>query len=124
MIFNKIFEKLWNEVEIFRAVNGVAIRRKWFDDIWYNATDYDLGCFWTDDHWFSFNMERQNVSIKLIHDYQQSIREQQSENNEKQRRLGTLTQVNNGLKSDPSCTIAIMKKHPSIWKNARNETAK
>ena len=122
MIIDKEYEKSWNKVEIFRAVNGVAFRRKWLDDIWYNSTEYDLGCFWTDDHWFSFNMERQHVPIKLIHDYQQSIKEQSEKG--KQRRLGTLTEVNNGLKSDPSCTIAIMEHHPEIWRAARNESLK
>lgn len=119
------FNKSWEKVEIFRAVNGVSFRRKWLDEWWYNSTDYNIGCFWTDDHWFSFNMARQGIDIKLIHDYQQAARERDerekrdNDDRSQQRRLGTLTEVNNGLKSDPSCTIAIMKEHPDIWPDVR-----
>ena len=121
MVINDTFNKSWNRVEIFRAVNGVAFRRKWLDHLWFNSTDYHVGCFWTDDHWFSFNMERQGIEIKLIHDYDQAVRDR--EQKQEQRRLGTLTQVNEGLKSDPLCTIAIMEKHPDIWVNARDINA-
>lgn len=120
LVIDDTFQKSWNTVEILRAVNGVAFRRKWFDDLWFNATDYHIGCFWTDDHWFSFNMERQGIGIKLIHDYEQSVKEREEKN---QRRLGTLTQVNNELNSDSQCTINIMKRHRDIWVNVRDEHA-
>lgn len=125
LIINDTFKKSWNKVEIFRAVNGVAFKRKWFDDLWYNSTDYNIGCFWTDDHWFSFNVERQGIEIKIIHDYDQSVREREERQQQQaKRRLGTLTEVNSGLKSDPLCTIAVMKAHPNIWPNARDINAK
>jgi len=125
LVINESRHRSWNEVEILRAVNGVAFRRKWLDDIWFNATDYHIGCFWTDDHWFSFNMARQGVSIKLIHDYAQSVREREERlrSEMEHRRLGTLTEVNSKLNSESECTISIMQHHDDVWLNVRNDTA-
>lgn len=102
----------WERRTVFRAVSGVGYRRRFLDDVWMNATEYHEGCFWDDDHWLSFNMERKGILVKRIVEY---------ENDHQRRRTGSLSKINTKLNSKKMCTAAIMRRHPDIWIEAREQ---
>eukprot|EP01084_Bolivina_argentea_P083121 150508_1 len=106
-------EIAWDIRTIFRATGGIAYKRKFLDNLWYNATEYYIGCFWDDDHWMSFNLNRKGIMIKIIQKY---VRDHQSQ---RRRRLGSLTKINSKLNSPKLCPENIMKVHPNIWTEMR-----
>eukprot|EP01083_Nonionella_stella_P141621 436823_1 len=94
----------WDKRTVFRAVRGVAFKRRFLDHLWYNATEYYEGCFWDDDHWMSFNLEIKGIAIKTIQEYVSD-----RYNSTKQRRLGSLSEgINKHLEhTDMKCLICI-----------------
>eukprot|EP00483_Globobulimina_turgida_P010992 UN11013 len=93
----------------------------------------------------SFNLERKGITIKVRKEYNQSMKYGEQEQKQKsiptnfrlrnlrkdlrknrdnkkqkeKRRLGSLTQINQKLRSKTICTAEIMQTHPEIWPNLR-----
>ena len=60
--------KLWyNQCHFCRGVGGLLFKVKHFKDFWWNQTAYHESCFWDDDRWVSFQMERQGILMKVLH---------------------------------------------------------
>lgn len=126
-------ENTWNLVHFCRGVGGLLVQPKHFNDFWWNQTDYHESCFWDDDRWVSFQMERQGIAMKVIHDTeqynvtslllrkrrQQDAQQQQQQSNSHHRRLGSLTRVTNKLKSAQTCPVAWLNQHPETYPTAR-----
>jgi hypothetical protein len=118
------------------GVGGLLFQPKHFLDFWWNQTDYHESCFWDDDRWVSFQMERQGIAMKVIHDTEEynvsslllsssSMRaakqqqQQQLQVNSHHRRLGSLTLVTEKLESARTCPIAWLNQHPETYPTAR-----
>jgi hypothetical protein len=132
----------WNHVHFCRGVGGMLFKPKHFVDFWYNQSEYHESCFWDDDRWVSYQMERQGFPLKVIHvpiktpapiEFDSVMASFSSRtgvdtstansnnNNEKSshRRLGSLTEVNQFLQSDQTCPVAWLTKHPDTYPTAR-----
>jgi hypothetical protein len=122
----------WNQVHFCRGVGGMLFKPKHFVDFWYNQSEYHESCFWDDDRWVSYQMERQGFPLKAIHvpiQWQTSMTSSSSSrtgnstapDNEKSshRRLGSLSEVNKFLQSDQTCPVAWLTKHPDTYPSAR-----
>jgi len=59
----------WNLVHFCRGVGGLLFKPKHFADFWYNQSEYGAGdaCFWDDDRWVSFQIDRQGYPLKVVH---------------------------------------------------------
>jgi len=133
----------WNKAHFCRATSGVLFKPKFFRDFWFNQTAYHDSCLWDDDRWVSFQMERLNVSRKVLHSPPrlQDTTSWWSFLSRHDRRLllqptqpgllrskGTpnhapaerLTLLNKRLKSDQTCTQAWLKSHPDSFPTARD----
>ncbi|ETO37007.1 hypothetical protein RFI_00054 [Reticulomyxa filosa] len=82
----------WNDIDICRGVNGMLVKPKFFQDYFWNASEYFIGCWWDDDNFNSFNFERQGVARK-------EFRVKRSPHSSR-KLLGSLTQVNNKFNSN------------------------
>jgi hypothetical protein len=131
----------WNHVHFCRGVGGLLFKPKHFVDFWYNQSEYHESCFWDDDRWVSYQMERQGFPLKVIHvpiktptppiEFDSVMANFSSRtdvdtstaniSNEKSshRRLGSLTEVNQFLQSDQTCPVAWLTKHPDTYPTAR-----
>jgi hypothetical protein len=131
----------WNHVHFCRGVGGMLFKPKHFVDFWYNQSEYHESCFWDDDRWVSYQMERQGFPLKVIHvpiktpptmelesiksmassSSRTAVDTSTARNNERSshRRLGSLTEVNEFLQSDQTCPVAWLTKHPDTYPSAR-----
>jgi hypothetical protein len=146
----------WNKCHFCRAVHGLLFVPGMFADFWYNQSDYHESCFWDDDRWVSYQMERQRIPRKVARAADSSSRTSSSyyvalltrdrQNisslmtivdsahngtrrgniepplqpaQQQHRRLGSLTQVTNHLKSDQTCPLAWLSHHPDAFPTAR-----
>ncbi|GKY98774.1 hypothetical protein MPSEU_000833600 [Mayamaea pseudoterrestris] len=57
----------YNECHFCRGVGGLVFKPLHFRDFWWNQSDYHESCFWDDDRWVSYQMERQHVPLKVLH---------------------------------------------------------
>jgi hypothetical protein len=116
----------WNHVHFCRGVGGLLFKPKHFVDFWYNQSDYHESCFWDDDRWVSYQMERQGFPLKVVHVPVHSKPTPRSSTAEKSshRRLGTLTEVNEQLNSAETCPVAWLTKHPDTYPTARVRSGK
>jgi hypothetical protein len=125
----------WNHVHFCRGVGGMLFKPKHFVDFWYNQSEYHESCFWDDDRWVSYQMERQGFPLKVVHVPKTPIASAMASSsktgnitasNEKSshRRLGSLTEKNKSLKSDEMCPIAWLTKHPDTYPTARVRSGK
>lgn len=112
----------WNHVHICRAVQGLLIQPRFFNNFWYNQTDYHESCFWDDDRWVSFQFERQNISRKEAHalSWNDSYVAPTSKRTATlRRRLGTLSRMNLQVNPDKNCVPAWLNQHPESFPDAR-----
>jgi hypothetical protein len=121
----------WCRVDFCRATGGLLFKPKHFENFWWNQTAYHESCFWDDDRWVSYQMERQKFPLKAIHEPDQedlatwrrrNIEEEEIENAERLyhgRRLGSLTKVTNKMKSHETCPLAWLKQHPEAYPLSR-----
>jgi len=161
----------WNQCHFCRGVGGMLFKPKHFVDFWYNQSEYHASCFFDDDRWVSYQMDRQGFPLKVIHPtsnlldlkYLLATKDESDENPSAQqqrqrrrllvnstmpslpppflqqdpawdittnnytsalrllghRRLGSLTQITKQLKSDVTCALAWMNKHPNAYPSAR-----
>jgi hypothetical protein len=128
----------WNHVHFCRGVGGMLFKPKHFVDFWYNQSEYHESCFWDDDRWVSYQMERQGFPLKVVHvpkaPIESATAASSSEKgdstgtatNEKSshRRLGSLTDKNFALQSDQMCPVAWLTKHPNAYPTARVRSGK
>ncbi|ETO07068.1 hypothetical protein RFI_30323 [Reticulomyxa filosa] len=54
----------WNDIDICRGVKGILVKPKFFQEYFWNASEYFIGCWWDDDNFNSFNFERQGIARK------------------------------------------------------------
>jgi hypothetical protein len=122
----------WNLVHFCRGVGGLLFSPKHFINFWWNQTAYHESCFWDDDRWVSFQMERQGIDMKVIHDTEQynvssllspqrreTVYQPQRQLNSHHRRLGSLTLVTEKLESARTCPAAWLNQHPETYPTAR-----
>jgi hypothetical protein len=121
---------LWNHVHFCRGVRGMLFKPQHFADFWYNQSDYHESCFWDDDRWVSYQMERQGFPRKVVHVPTPKIKTlspmdshgtayNNKEKSSHHRRLGSLTDVNKFLQSDQTCPVAWLTKHPDTYPTVR-----
>jgi hypothetical protein len=125
----------WCRVDFCRATGGLLFKPKHFANFWWNQTAYHESCFWDDDRWVSYQMERQNFPLKAFHapdeeDLATWRRRRNTEDEESVverrlyhgRRLGSLTKVTNKMKSHETCPLAWLKLHPEAYPQSRVTT--
>ena len=61
------FLRDWNYAHFCRGTSGMLFKPKHFRNFFWNQSDYHESCFWDDDRWVSYQMERQKIPIKLLH---------------------------------------------------------
>ena len=116
----------WNHVHMCRGVKGLLFQPRFFDDFWYNQTDYHESCFWDDDRWTSFQFERQHIPRKEVHSLEwkdsyiqlptrKTTSITTSSSSTSRRRLGSLSNVNNELKPEQTCAPAWLEQHPETF---------
>jgi hypothetical protein len=118
----------WNLVHFCRGVGGILFRPRQFREFWYNQTAYHKSCYWDDDRWVGFQMERLGVDRKALHLptrrkavphlYSRLLRRRAIHG----RRLGALsglTKLNAKLESDQTCTKAWMLNHNETFPTAQ-----
>ena len=131
----------WNLVYFCRGAGAVLVQPKQFERFVLNATDYHHSCFWDDDRFISFQMgvlgyERKNIHtsdwyytnyLKEREDKKKACRDAEGEakksKQQRRRRLGTLSVINNNNKPDIHCTRAYLNAHPHLFPLAANATA-
>jgi hypothetical protein len=122
----------WNHVHFCRGVGGMLFKPKHFVDFWYNQSEYHESCFWDDDRWVSYQLERQGFPLKVVHvpeaptdsatPNSKETRTRYSKAGNKKsshRRLGSLTEKNFALQSDQMCPVAWLTKHSDAYPTAR-----
>jgi hypothetical protein len=120
----------WNHVHFCRGVGGMLFKPKHFVDFWYNQSEYHESCFWDDDRWVSYQLERQGFPLKVVHVPKARTESVVPSNYEMRystagivksshRRLGSLTERNFALQSDQMCPVAWLTKHPDAYPTAR-----
>lgn len=121
----------WNEVHFCRGVGGLLFKPRHFENFWYNQSDYHESCFWDDDRWVSYQMERQGFPLKVLHNPKRGVDPKavvadvatattnDAMDSNAHRRLGTLTNVNLGLGSAEACPIKWLTQHPETYPSAR-----
>ena len=57
----------WNLVHFCRGVGGLLFKPHQFGGFWYNQSEYHESCFWDDDRWVGYQMERLGVPLKVVH---------------------------------------------------------
>lgn len=124
----------------------------------HSQSEYHESCFWDDDRWVGYQMERVGVPLKVVHpnathlmdlslvvdrkpldgadplshrrrlrrtDYVSPIGNvtlpdpRHSPTVRQRRRLGSLTEITNRLKSDQTCPLAWLEHHPDAFPTAR-----
>jgi hypothetical protein len=127
----------WNHVHFCRGVGGILFKPKHFTDFWYNQSEYHESCFWDDDRWISFQMERQGFPLKVVHvpmtppppiesamtnssrTGNSTAAADSNEEKSSHRRLGSLTNLNGFLNSDQTCPVTWLTYHPETYPTAR-----
>lgn len=123
----------WNLVHFCRGVGGLLFRPRQFRDFWYNQTAYHESCYWDDDRWVAFQMERMGVDRKALHlprrntvahtyTYARLLSRRRASMNLYGRRLGALsglTKLNAKLESDKTCTKAWIRHHNETFPTAQ-----
>ena len=56
-----------NQCHFCRGVGGLAFKPLHFQDFWWNQSDYHESCFWDDDRWVSYQVDRQGFPLKVLH---------------------------------------------------------
>jgi hypothetical protein len=120
----------WNLVHFCRGVGGLLFRPRHFREFWYNQTAYHESCYWDDDRWVSFQMERLGVERKALqlprrnqivaHTYSRLLSRRRGMLHG--RRLGALsglTKLNAKLESDQTCTKAWILHHNETFPTAQ-----
>lgn len=126
----------WNLVHMCRGVKGLLFQPRFFDDFWYNQTDYHESCFWDDDRWTSFQFERQHIPRKEVHSLEwndsylqlpkrtsttaTTTASSSSSLLSRRRRLGSLSNVNNQLKPEETCAPAWLEQHLETFLDSRD----
>jgi hypothetical protein len=119
-----------NHVHFCRGVGGMLFKPKHFIDFWYNQSEYHESCFWDDDRWVSYQLERQGFPLKVVHVPKATTESATPSSNETRystddseksshRRLGSLTDTNIVLQSDQTCPVAWLTKHSDAYPTAR-----
>jgi hypothetical protein len=122
----------WNLVHFCRGVGGLLFRPRQFREFWYNQTAYHESCYWDDDRWVAFQMERLGVDRKALHllprrnmvahAYSHLFSRRHRAMNFHGRRLGAisgLTKLNAKLESDQTCTKAWIQHHNETFPTAK-----
>jgi hypothetical protein len=120
----------WNLVHFCRGVGGLLFRPRHFREFWYNQTAYHESCYWDDDRWVGFQMERLGVDRKALHllprrnmvahTYSRFLSRRGTMLHG--RRLGALsglTKLNAKLESDQTCTKAWIRHHNETFPTAQ-----
>jgi hypothetical protein len=137
----------WNQVHFCRATGGVLVKPRHFQGFQYNQTSYHPSCFWDDDRWIGFQMERLGTPLKVLQperNREDSVKDSllwqrrrlgalsgltelntRLQSQQTRRRLGALsglTELNTRLQSQQTCTLAWMAQHPESFPTARLHT--
>jgi hypothetical protein len=134
-------------VHFCRGVGGMLFKPKHFRNFFWNQSDYHESCFWDDDRWVSYQLERQGFPLKVVHvphtpyhaptpvelalksamearRRSDAAASNADDKSSQHRRLGSLTAVNGNLHSDHTCPIAWLTMHPDAYPTARTRSGK
>jgi hypothetical protein len=121
----------WNLVHFCRGVGGLLFRPRRFREFWYNQTAYHESCYWHDDRWVAFQMERLGVDRKVLHlprrnnmvahkhSHFLSSRGRSMLHGRRLGALSGLTKLNAKLESDQTCTKAWIRHHNETFSTAQ-----
>ena len=126
----------WTRFAFCRAVHGVVYTPKHFENFWYNQTNYHASCFWDDDRWIGFQMERLGIEMRKLRKLNPKLGALSPQNQNQnpaasttrgktdgilkssprqRRRLGSLTAMNLQLSSDITCPTEWISRHPHAF---------
>jgi hypothetical protein len=113
----------WNLVHFCRGVGGLLFRPRQFRDFWYNQTAYHESCYWDDDRWVAFQMERMGIERKALHLPPRVVDmmpwgQRRVMHGRRLGALSGLTKLNAKLQSDQTCTKAWIFHHNESFPTA------